>query len=244
MGITRSRTERMVQGQAIGDVNNFGAFWAFRSEIPEDQIAHRGGAEHPDQDHYNPRQSGAEPGPDDQTKEEQVPQQTGIQGEFPGADRCAVPGQLAVPSQAVFQDHGRQEHQSAEGNEHNRGHRANRFVLKIPFPEIVPSEFLAAGFFDQPDLIGAVHEKRKIGVALAYAVEAWPEFVVTNHPVIGGMQFERLDISRGVWIADFGDGEDLLQRQRMQVGVGRRFDVKKPPAGPQAKSQQEQSGRQ
>jgi hypothetical protein len=79
---------------------------------------------------------------------------------------------------------------------------------------------------------------------MAYAVEAWPEFVVTNHPVIGGMQFESPDIIRGVEITDFGKGENLLQRHFMQVGVGRRFEVEIPPAGPRTEAQQEQSGKQ
>ncbi len=103
---------------------------------------------------------------------------------------------------------------------------------------------MAAGIFDQPDLIGAVDQKREIGITMAYAVEAWPEFVVTNHPAISGMQFESPDIIRGGGIADFGDGENLLQRQFMQVGVGRRFEVEIPPAGPRTEAQQEQSGKQ
>lgn len=89
IGITRSRIERMVRAQAIGDINNFGAF---RPEIPEDQIAQRGGAEHPDQGHHQPGEPGAEPGTDDQTKEEQVPHQADIEGELSGADRRAVLG--------------------------------------------------------------------------------------------------------------------------------------------------------
>jgi hypothetical protein len=58
------------------------------------------------------------------------------------------------------------------------------------------------------------------------------------------MQFKSPDIIRGAGIADLGDGEDLLQRHFMQVGVGRRFEVEIPPAGPRTEAQQEQSGKQ